>query len=194
MKAKADVQKNDYRFMLTNLLSRFTVDDVARFKDIVAGVAQQTARKREEMTRDLEELNNLRAAYQRYRELDAQMGEKERRLKIGFALLFNVPVKVNPEADAYVPAPEEIDMQYEQVGIAMNWPADLNLSEFPLWQVIREIVRQVPEMRVYELEAHLGTFGLKVTRPAIESALATHPKEFKVTKRGREKFVSLKGA
>ena len=71
---------------------------------------------------------------------------------------------------------------------------DLDVSRFPLWKIIREIIRQVTEIRVYELEAHLRGFGVKTTRSAIESALLTHRKEFRIEKRGREKFVSLKGA
>jgi len=47
-------------------------------------------------------------------------------------------------------------------------------------------------MRVYEIEAHLKSFGLQVNRMAIESALKTHHKQFHITNRGREKFVAWK--
>ncbi len=185
------VRQADIRFLLTHLMSGYNVDGVARFKDIVLGITQQTSRKCEEMSKELGELNQLRDAYQRYRELSAQMEAKERSLKIGFALLFNTPTKDNP--NNWYASPEELEEKYQDAGVVVGTD-DLNLSKFPLWQVIREIVKQVPEVRVYELEAHLREFGMNASRPAIESALATHPKEFKITKRGREKFVSLKGA
>jgi hypothetical protein len=120
------------------------------------------------------------------------MEAKERSVKIGFALLFNVPTKIDSEADAYV-NPKYAEEMREAAGVALNHE-DLDLSNVSLWRVIREVVRQTTEIRVFELEAHLKAFGLKASRPAIESALATHAKEFRIVKRGREKFVSLKGA
>lgn len=185
-------RKSDYRNSLTSVMSKYMVLGVARFKDIVSGIARQTARKNEELARDADELSHLRESYQRYRELSEQMEAKERSVKIGFALLLNAPIKVNSEADAYL-TPEYTDEMRETAGVALN-PEDFDLSNFSLWRVIREVVRQTTEIRVFELEAHLKGFGLKASRPAIESALATHPKEFRIVKRGREKFVSLKGA
>jgi hypothetical protein len=64
----------------------------------------------------------------------------------------------------------------------------------PLWKLIREIVRQVPEIQVIDLENSLKQLRINPSRAAIESALETHRKEFRIVKRGREKFVSLKGA
>ncbi len=187
MKPVSDPQKFDYRSRLTNLLSSCSVAGVARIKDIVSGLGQQTGRKAGELTKDMEELNTLRDGYQRYRELSAQIEAKERSVKIGLALLSNAPTN-----SSYITT-ERIKELRESTGIALE-AEDLDLSRFSLWRVIREIVRQTTEIRVFELEGHLRSFGLKVSRPAIESALATHAKEFKTVKRGREKFVSLKGA
>ncbi len=161
---------------------------MARFKDIVAGLNQQTLRRSKELAADLTELNGLRANWQRYNELSKQIESKERALKIGYALLLNAPLKVG-KGDAYEGPDEAFEKDAEDLSID---PADLELSKFSLWRVIREVVRQSTEIRVYELEAHLKQFGLKATRAAIESALATHPREFRITKRGREKYVSLK--
>lgn len=183
----------DYRTFLTFVMSRYSLLGMARFKDIVAGLTQQTSRKSDELSRDLEELNNLRAGWQRYNELSKQMEAKEKAVKIGYALILSAPLKVNVEADAYAPrSDKEWEAEAGELGLSVD-ADDFDLSNFPLWRVIREVVRQTAEIRVYELEAHLRQFGLKkATRPAIESALSTHPKEFRITKRGREKFVSLK--
>jgi len=184
--------KNEYRNTLTSVMSRYSVIGVARFKDIVEGIKRQTARKNAELIKDADELASLRESYQRYRELSQQMESKEHSVKIGFSLLLNAPIKVNSDADAYT-TPEYVEEMHEAAGVTIGHD-DLELSNFPLWQVIREIVRQTAEIRVFELGAHLKSFGLSASRPAIESALATHPKEFRIVKRGREKFVSLKGA
>jgi hypothetical protein len=181
--------KNDYRLCLTNLMSCFTLPGMARFRDIVSGLSEQTKRKSEELARDLEELNSLRASWQRYQELSKQVASKEQLIKIGYGLLFNAPQRVNTKADAYASPDAEFYQDAEHFSIDAS---ELELSSFSLWRVIREVVRQTAEIRIYELEAHLKQFGLKASRPAIESALATHPKEFRISKRGREKFVSLK--
>ncbi len=173
-------------------MSEYIVLSVARFKDIVAGLARQTSRRSEELARDVDELNKLRDGYQRYRELAAQVESKERSVKLGYALLLNVPVRENPNGDSYADL-DRIEEEGESLGIAMS-EKDLDLSAFSLWRVIREVVRQTTKIRVFELEDHLKHFGLKASRPAIESALATHPNEFRIIKRGREKYVSLKGA
>jgi hypothetical protein len=187
---QADLQ-NDYRLYLTNLLSQYSLPDMARFKDIVCGLCEQTSRKSTELARDLKEQNNLRASWQRYKELAKDVASKELAVKIGYALLFSAPLKVNLDGDAYA----DLDtQQFERDADALAIDvSELDLSKFSLWRVIREVVRQTAEIRVYELEAHLKQFGLKkATRPAIESALVTHSKEFRIVKRGREKFVSLK--
>jgi hypothetical protein len=63
-----------------------------------------------------------------------------------------------------------------------------------LWEVMVAIVEQKPGIQVIELQLALEHFGRKTSRQAIESALATHKNEFETKVRGREKFVSLKGA
>src|ERR1700677_3329895 len=125
---------------------------MARFKDIVSGLAQHTSRKSAELARDLEEMNTLRASWQRYQELSKQVESKERTIKIGYALLFNAPLKVNAKGDAYSGPDREFAGDSERLGIN---PVDLDLGEFSLWRVIREVVRQTAEIRVFELEAHL---------------------------------------
>jgi hypothetical protein len=66
-------------------------------------------------------------------------------------------------------------------------------TEYPLWQLILEIARQVPEIQAVELEETLDELGFDVSRQAIESAIRQHAEDFVVTKRGKEKFISLKG-
>jgi hypothetical protein len=163
---------------------------VSRFKDIALGICQQTSRKCEELEKDRKEMNNLRSAYQRYRELSAAVESKERRIKIGFALLLNAP---NGKGNPYAAAKDRVLELFSEAELPLD-VSDIELSEISLWRIIREVVRQAVEIRVFELEEHLKTFGVKASRPAIESAIATHLKEFKVTRRGREKYISLKGA
>jgi hypothetical protein len=179
--------------LLTNLSSYYSLPDMARFKDILLGISHQTTRKCEELTADREELNKLRDGYQRYRELAERIESTERNVKIGMALLISAPSKLKEDAEADWSDYDKAMEMSSSSDVAIDH-ADIDLSNYSLWRVIREIVRQTVAIRVFELEDHLKHFGIKATRAAIESALATHPKEFRITKRGREKYVALKGA
>jgi hypothetical protein len=176
-------------------MSVFIVCGMARFKDVITGLTQQMVRKSEELTRELEELNGLRAGWQRYQELSKQVESKQRLVKVSQALLLNAPLNIKADAGADVFAPRS-NREWKEAAEGLGITVELNdfdLANFPLWRIIREVVRQTTEIRIYELEAYLKQFGLKkATRPAIESALGTHPREFRIVKRGREKYVSLK--
>jgi hypothetical protein len=63
-----------------------------------------------------------------------------------------------------------------------------------LWQHVRQYLRFVPEAQAGEMVSFLQWVGIRVTRQAVESAIRSHPREFAVKTRGREKFISLKGA
>jgi len=178
-------RKIDCRNNLTYVNSVYSMLAV-RFKDIVFGISQQTSRKCEELAKDREELNQLRDGYQRYRELSAGVESKERSVKIGFALLLNASGKGDPATDSALE-------RFSDAELSLN-ESDIDLSKISLWRIIREIVRQAVKVRVFELEEHLKAFGVRTSRAAVESALATHSKEFRITKNGREKYVSLKGA
>lgn len=67
-------------------------------------------------------------------------------------------------------------------------------DDLPLWEVIWAIVDQKPGIQVIELQLVLEQLGRAATRQAIESSLKTHADQFETKTRGREKFVSLKGA
>lgn len=168
---------------------------MAKLKQLVAGLTRQMSRKLDDLSEANKELAKLAEAYQRYRDISERIAPVSESAKISLALVLNLPRKVNMDGDAYDPKDrEECEKAMQDSGAIPFGPSDLELDVYPLWKIIREILRQVPEMRVYELEAHLKNFGVDTIRSAVESALATHHGQFKTTKRGREKFVALKGA
>jgi hypothetical protein len=182
---------NEYRLLLTSVQSLYSVFDVARLKDIVRGLSEQTTKQHEALVGANDELSKLRSAVQRFRELEKSVRVGEDSLRIGLALLLNgIRLKLNLDGDAYATKVNINELQ-DQAGFFVD-PQALDLSKFPLWKVMREILKQTAEIRVYELESHLKSFGAKASRSAIESALITHKSQFRTTPRGREKFVSLK--
>jgi len=164
---------------------------VARLKDIIGGLQRRAGRQSGELSKALAEQRALIEACERLRDLAAWLKPQEESWRICTALVLNSRQKDNANAEAKFdhysasPAPDP-DSPYLAV-------EDTNLSRYPLWKIIREIVRQTVDLRVYELQTHLKAFGVDTTRSAIESALLTHKEEFRITRHGREKFVSLKG-
>lgn len=65
-------------------------------------------------------------------------------------------------------------------------------EELSLWEFIAQYLRFVQEAKVADIEYFLGEQQMQTTRQAIESAVKTHSKIFRVRKRGREKFISLR--
>ncbi len=189
---KEQEQGTDSTINLQSMESVCMLSVVARLKDIVAGLNRQTSRKCEAIRKATDDMSELLEPYQRYRELSEWIKPEQESARIGLALLLNIPMKDNPKVDA-LDSVDPSDFEKPKMLLAVS-EADLDLSKYSLWRIIREVVRQTTEIRVYELEAHLKAFGIKTNRTAIESALATHLREFRITKRGREKYVSLKGA
>jgi hypothetical protein len=164
---------------------------MARFRDIVKGLYQQAESETKEIHAMNDEMNELRRSYLRYRELAEQVKEKEERARIAATLIANT----SDEFFADYERDERLTRLCTDAGIPVGDIAlSLEVYKVPMWKLIREIVRQTPEVQIVELENALHEFGAKTSRQAIESALETHRKEFRIVKRGRDKFVSLKGA
>ena len=67
-------------------------------------------------------------------------------------------------------------------------------ESMPLWVALRVYLSAAGEARVGEAEEFLNFLKFpNVRRQSIESALSRHKNVFRVRKRGREKFISLKG-
>ncbi len=73
-------------------------------------------------------------------------------------------------------------------------PVEALRLETPLWMMMEEYLHHVPEARLTDMQDFLqSSVQIKeANRYAMESALKRHPDVFKVRKKGREKFVSLK--
>lgn len=183
-------RNNDSRNDLTALESRFNIPFVAaRFNDIVLGLTHQSERDIEAVQETQDELNKLRPMYQRYRELNEQLKSREERAQIVGSLLIslNTRVRTDDEKSMYLLKMFE---SFQDAGIGGN----LEPNAWPLWKLLREVVRQIPEIQVVDAEGTLRALGIKTSRQAVESAIATHRDVFSVRMRGREKYISLKGA
>jgi hypothetical protein len=181
----------DSRKHLTTLESFFTVSRMARYEDVVRGLAAQVKAGATELQNINDEMLKLRPAYQRYRELAEQVKAKDERTRLAAGVFLNCSNRsVDIDNDLFDEEQVHVEELCDRAGITNPRSAAYTL---PLWKVARELVRQVPELQVVELENFLKLLGYKTSRQAVESAIETHRDTFRIKRRGREKFVSLKG-
>jgi hypothetical protein len=151
---------------------------VIRFGDIRERLQRQYDADYEYLENNYEEQNKLLPQVQRFRDLEREAKVRRERAGRIIAVLGEKKFKDRDE-----------DLK-RKTGVTTGIYFDC--EDLPLWTLMSAIVEQVPEIQVVDLQAALGYFGKKVTRQAIESALASHRDTFDTHTRGREKFVSLK--
>ena len=128
------------------------------------------------------EMNKLRSAYNRFRDLTEQERTiRERALRL--SALLAPELSQSDLADIFADDVATIGSVQEI------------RDRISLWEMIAVVLEQTGEVRVFELDMLLTKFDIKPTRQAVESAIDTHRNVFSVRKKGREKYVSLrKGA
>lgn len=154
---------------------------MARFSDVVDGLGKQAIADADDICKTGEEMEELRPAYQRYRDLAEHLDGRTERIRIALALLAKQEKWHLGEAFGIL----------DKAGVELEDPAEIRES-MSLWKMIREVVRQTEELRIVELENIMNALKVKTSRQAIEAAIDAHKRTFHVRRSGREKFVSLK--
>jgi hypothetical protein len=155
---------------------------MARYSDVVQAVQTQFHADLEELAELQDEQAKLRAAYLRFQDLEKRKGELKKRAETAAALLAGT--------DTYEIGRESLGDTLDKAGINtdVNWR-----KKVPKWCLLAEVVRQFPKIQIVELMRVLRlAFGVEVSRQAVESALVIHASKFRITWKGREKFVSMK--
>ncbi len=173
--------KTDAKNNLTLLVSSLYYRGVARFPDIIDGLGKQAVADAKEIRKTGVELKELRSAYQRYRDLTAYLDSRAERIRIVLSLLADQKDWSIGEAFTF----------QDGLGVSLEIPEEMR-KEMPLWKMIREVVRQVEELRIVELEDVMKALKVKTSRQAIEAAIDAHKRTFQIRRSGREKFVALK--
>ena len=128
------------------------------------------------------EMDKLAPAYNRYVDLKGEIESRSKRIQrlmgvLGGETLFHIFGNDNPVAS-------ETNLQGDP---------DTLRADLSLWRAIREYLLIAGEAKVGDVQNFLGAVNFeKVGRQAIESALRSHDSVFRVVKRGRDKYISLK--
>lgn len=173
---------SDARNILTFLASSLYRSCVARGSELSEALKGRLKDDGESLNSIYKEMNKLRSAYNRFRDLTEQERTiRERALRL-YALL-----------GSELSQSELGDIFADDVATIGSLQEIRDRTS--LWEVIAVVLEQAGEIRVFELDMLLTQFNIKTTRQAIESAIDTHRAVFSVRKKGREKYVSLrKGA
>jgi len=168
---------SDSTNVLTSVASICNPRGMAGYFETLEALHVQFSSDLTEITKLRKEQAALREAYLRFGDLERQIESKVHRLESTGALLANNTGR------------EKIEKQLGEVGISLrpDWCANVSL-----WRMVREIVRQYHKTQIVQVCKILYQLGFEVTRQGVESALRTHTNQFHITRRGREKYVSLK--
>lgn len=152
---------------------------MADIQDIRDSLQDQIVADAKELEKIKKAMKRIRAAHHRYLDLLERAKLTEERVLAAASVLHR---------DQYSDTDGMEEFLAERgVEIRQSAPPKQNL-----WMAMREIVRQLPQIQVVELEMLLRRLNWKVSRAAIESALATHKDVFHISRKGRQKFVALK--
>jgi hypothetical protein len=170
--------KNDARKDLTLLVEKLHTLGMARLAEVIQALKQQLAQDSKRLSEIDEEIGKLRPAYNQFRDLMNEAKSKETRMLTTRTLLGEISTD------------EELTTAFGDEVSTPKTPDELR-SGLKLWEGVVEVLRHIPQAQVGEIHTLLSLLGIKVTRQAIESAITTHKRSFRVRKYGREKFISL---
>jgi|ERR1700730_791445 len=159
---------------LTSIDSTLYKRNMPRIEDVSHALRQQWEQDEKALAAILDEQKKLRAAHIRFMNLEEEAKQKTERLR-------RLAVVLSKKGDPF-------DYIETQKYVYTEGSAD----EIPLWETVVEVLRQTGELRVVDLNTILDSLLGETSRQAIDSALATHSKEFQIKRRVRETFVSLR--
>jgi HrpA-like RNA helicase len=185
MNTHAVLSKSEARDMLQSPSDLCIIAlDMAQAADILKLVGRTLvadAKKMKELTAKMAELTE---SYNLY--LDCQRQYKQREKSV-----HGLKALLGPEAYVSVMRADRSDTIGEDVD---TYPHAGELREkAQLWEHVAQYLRFVSEAQVGEIVEFLGWLGVETTRQSVESCVRHHPKSFALKKRGRERFISLKG-
>jgi hypothetical protein len=179
------VRNNDANKYLDSVATGCFNPLVARTHDVLSRIQGALTVDAARMKEIAVEMAKHADAHYRYLALQRESAEHEKSAHGLMALL-------GPKAFVAVMSDDKTDTIGYEVDVTPS-PAELRQSA-TFWRHVRNYLRFVPESQVGEIVEFLQWVGIETSRQAVESAIKTHGKVFQVKRRGRERFVSLKGA
>lgn len=180
---KQEARNTEARNMLTELAPMLHDADMARAQDILKRICDALVVDAKRQREIAVEMHKLSDAHYRYLALQRETKAHEDSSNALKALLGSKAFVEAMSEDSSDAIGEELEI----------YPTVRELRESaPLWQHIQQYLRFVQEAQVGEIVEFLAWMDIETSRQAVESAIKTHSRIFKVRPSGRERFVSLK--
>jgi hypothetical protein len=129
-------------------------------------------------------METLAAQYHRYRDLQAEVDARWKRIVYILRL-------IGPDRAAKIMGSDETGILLEATDTPPQ--SDDGRVGLPIWKAIREYLREAGEARVGEIQSFLAWLGFEnVSRQAIESALKRHEGTFRIRTKRHQRIVSLR--
>ena len=173
---KIAIRKTDSRNLLYNLPSICCNRNVIKAAQVAKALSQQARADFDRLKAIESDQTKIRTEYLRFLDLEEEKKAKSYRLRRTASLIPNYLQSLDAENEGS----DEFDSYIVKV------------SELALWEAMLAVLEHTGEIQLFELQHVLEQFGKKITRGAVESAVATHRDKFQAKTRGRERFVSLK--
>lgn len=170
---------HDATLLLTDVQSLLHHSRMARASELTEALMQRLRDDGKALDDIYRKQRELRSAYNQFRDTIEQERTVRQRVLRTVALL----------GDS-ISSADLADVTSDELATLAN--TNVLRSTVPLWEMVAEVLSETGETRVYELERALAQYNLHISRQALESALRTHPKVFRVRKEKREKYVSLR--
>jgi predicted S18 family serine protease len=142
---------------------------VARLTDVTNAIKHRLEYEQSRLADVTAEMENLAAAYNRFRDLKEESEKQQESIK-RLSLVFDMLKVKNPAPNAPMAA----------------------AYGYSLWEIMETYLQFAEKTKVGEILEFLQWIKFTTTRQAVESAITTHPRVFRTTKDGWEKYVSLK--
>jgi len=156
--------------------------------DAILALKQRLGHEQKQIENARNEMQKLAECYNRHIDLVKEMEERRKRVE----RIAGVLGPHNFEfAELFSDGTQRTRFPVKEIESS----ADELRKKLALWEAIEQFLTCATEARVGEIQAFLQAVNIVgTTRQAIESAVKTHPKVFRVTKRGGERYISLKSA
>jgi hypothetical protein len=166
--------------VLDNVASKVHYKDVPSSTDVERMMHQRLKHECVSLKSTRDEIEQLADSYNRYVDLKSEADNRGDRIRRFMAILGPDSLDGLGTDDVQ----EEIERQGEPEALR---------EELPLWRAIEEyLIIVAGEAKVGDVQDFFSAMTYQVTRQAIESALRSHSDTFRVVKRGRDKYISLK--
>lgn len=152
--------------------------------DALAAIEQQLRHDCTRVRQIRKEMEQLAPSYNRFLDLRAELENKHKRIQRAMAVF-------GPKALVEAMKADKSDVIGETVEV---FPSARELrDELVLWAAIERYLAGVDEAKVEDIQAFLLAVEIpNVSRQAIESAVKTHPKVFRIVRKGRARYIALR--